>query len=124
LKDNLFVFDGNEEIPYDKPVYWGKGYRNFEKKYSKQISKAEKLIIIDCVGYDKTIVLTRKSQNNIIKLAFPIENINKYSSKIKLITFDYDKLMSVYHSDLDIPELIKESYLEEALEILSNSVLI
>ena len=86
LKDNLFVFDGNEEISYDKPVYWGKGYRNFEKKYGKQISKAEKLIVIDCVGYDK--------------------------------------LMNVYHSDLDIPELIKESYLEEALEILSNSVLI
>lgn len=123
LTDNLFVFDGNEEISYDYPIYWGKGYRNFEGKYAKQIANANRLIVVDCIGYDITTVLSGPSDRHIIKLAFPIKNIDKYSDKIKLITSDYDKLMNVYHSDLDQPELIKEKYLKEALRVLNKQII-
>ncbi len=122
LNDNLFVFDGNEEISYDLPIYWGKGYRNFERKYPKQISGAKKLIVIDCIGYDKTITLSGKTNSKIIKLAFPIKKIDGYYSKIKLITSDYDKLMEVYHSDLDQVGLIKEKYMKQALKIVIREI--
>lgn len=120
LEENLFVFDGNEEISFDYPTYWGKGYRNFEKRYSKQTLSAQKLIVVDCIGYEKTQVLQGESASHIISLAFPIKNVKKLSSKIKLITSDYDKLMEVYHSDLDNGGNIKEKYLKEASRILQK----
>ncbi len=122
LKDNLLIFDGNEEVSYDKPVYWGRGYRNYEQRYPKQIAGAKKLIVIDCIGYDKTITLSGRIDSKIIKLAFPIKKINKYYSKIKLITSDYDKLMKVYHSDLDQVGLIKDKYMEQALKIVIGEI--
>lgn len=120
LKDTLFVFDGNEEISYDNPVYWGKGYRNFEKKYSKQMAQVKQLLVVDCVGYAKTQIILGKSGAGIIKLAFPIKNIEKFSSKIKLITSDYDKLMTVYHSDADDGKNIQSKFLKEATRLLKD----
>ncbi len=120
LKDSLFVFDGNEELSYDKPIYWGKGYRNFEKRYGKQMASARQLVAVDCVGYAKTEVLTGKSGNGIIKLAFPVANIEKYNSKIQLITSDYDKLMNVYHSDGDNSDIIQDRFMKEALKVLKD----
>ncbi len=117
LKENLFVLDGNEELSYDKPVYWGRGYRNFEKKYPGQISQAKKLIAVDCIGYAPTEVLTK---GPIIKLAFPIKGVEKLAKKISLVTSDYDSLMEVYHSDDDVPGIIKTKYVKEALEKLKN----
>ncbi len=122
LRDNLFVFDGNEEISYDHPVYWGRGYRNFEQKYPKQVERAQQLLVIDCIGYHKTQVLNGKTNSTIVKLAFPIKHIEKYSGKIKLITSDYDKLMSVYHSDLDDGEMIEEKYMKEAMEVVRGEL--
>jgi hypothetical protein len=123
IKENLFVFDGNEELSYDSPIYWGKGYRNFEKKYSKQMQKARKLLVVDCVGYKDTDVLSsKKSDQKIIRLAFPIKNIGKFSKKIKLITSDYDSLMRVYHSDSDQPKLIRKKYLAQAFNCLCKEI--
>jgi hypothetical protein len=118
LKKNLFVFDGNEEISYDHPVYWGRGYRNFEKKYNKIFKNTQQIIVVDCIGYDKTQILHGKSQRDIARLAFPIKNIETYSSKIRLVTSDYDKLMTVYHSDLDNGDIIRTKYMQEALNIV------
>ncbi len=115
LNNNLFVLDGNEELSYDYPVYWGRGYRNFEKKYARQISKAKRLIVVDCIGYAPTEIL---SKGPIIKLAFPIQKINLLAKKIVLITSDYDTLMGVYHSDDDTLSRIKKRFIDEALEKL------
>ncbi|TAK57585.1 M28 family peptidase, partial [Patescibacteria group bacterium] len=53
LDEALFVFDGNEEISYDYPTYWGHGYRVFEERYQKLLEGAQKVIVVDCVGNGK-----------------------------------------------------------------------
>jgi hypothetical protein len=115
LEETLFVFDGNEEMSYDYPIYWGKGYRNFEKKYPRLMSGARNIVVVDCIGYAPTVIL---KNGPIIKLAFPIMGIKKLQSKISLITSDYDALMSVYHSADDVSSNVKKRFVNEALEKL------
>jgi len=111
LKDNLFVFSAVEELSYDKPVYWGHGYRQFEKKYKKIMDGVKKIIIIDCVGHSRTNEFTDPS---IIKLAFPVKNPQKIASKSIVLSGDIDALMEVYHSNLDNGDKIKVPYLKDA----------
>jgi hypothetical protein len=115
LEETLFVFDGNEEMSYDYPTYWGKGYRNFEKKYPRLMLAARHIVVVDCIGYAPTEILKK---GPIIKLAFPIAGIQKLQSKISLITSDYDALMPVYHSAGDVPSNIRRRFVLEALEKL------
>ena len=111
LKENLYVFSANEELSFDWPYYWGKGYREFEKKYLFLLKKVKNIFVIDSVGNDKTIEM---KDLNMILLAFPIENISKFNKKTIVITGNFDKLMSVYHSELDNGKNINEKYLVEA----------
>lgn len=115
LKDNLFVFSAVEELSYDKPVYWGYGYRQFEKKYKKIMDRAKKIIIIDCVGHSKT---NEFADPSIIKLAFPVKNLQKIANKSCVLSGDIDALMEVYHSNLDDGRKIRTPYLKDAEEKL------
>ncbi|MFA5961305.1 MAG: M28 family peptidase [Parcubacteria group bacterium] len=117
LKNNLFVFSGAEELSYDKPIYWGSGFRAFELKYQKLIDGAKKIIVIDCVGNDPTIVITDPS---IVILAFPVKNLHKITKKTEIVTASLDKLMSVYHSDLDDGRGMGMNYLDEAFALLAK----
>jgi len=119
LENNLYVFSANEELSYEKPTYWGYGFRAFEKKFLNIMIKTKKIIVIDCPGNNKTNIL---EDDNLAYLAFPIKNKNKFKNKIKIITGDIEKLMNVYHSDLDDLSQIKEKYLNEAVEKLLNEV--
>lgn len=114
LKNTLYVFSACEELSYDKPVYWGKGFRVFEKKYFKQMKKAKKIIVIDCVGNGKTEIV---KDEKVIKLGFPIRNSGKWKNKIFFITGDFNHLMTVYHSDIDDGRGLSKKYLEEANDI-------
>ena len=58
LKTTLFVLSGNEELAYDFPVYWGRGYREFEKKYWPLMKHSQKILIIDGVGNSPTEFIT------------------------------------------------------------------
>lgn len=113
LEDTLFVFDSNEEISYDTPVYWGHGYREFEKRYFKLLMNVEKILVVDCVGYSKTEFIRDK---NILKLAFPIVNLSELSEKIVLFSGDFNKLMKVYQSPIDLPNVVSEEFLRKSLE--------
>jgi hypothetical protein len=115
LKNNLFIFSGAEELSYDKPVYWGSGFRAFEQKYQKLIDGAKKIVVIDCVGNDHAVVITDPS---IAILAFPVKNLHKIAKKTEIVTANLDSLMSVYHSDLDDGRGISEAYLNEAFTLL------
>lgn len=111
LKTTLFVFSANEELSYDKPVYWGHGFRVFEKKYEKLMQSAKKLVVIDSVGNGKTIPITDPS---IVRLGFPIANAKKWQKKIHFLAGDFEHLMSVYHSDLDDGRGMSEEWLLDA----------
>jgi len=119
LENSLFVFDGNEEISFDYPIYWGKGYRNFEKKYSRIMKKASRIVAVDCVGYSKSEII---KDEKVLKLALPLNDNKKYKEKMYLIASDYDKLMNVYHSDNDRLSLITEDYLSEAARKLNQII--
>lgn len=117
LEETLFVFDGNEELSYDAPTYWGKGYRNFEETYGSVMKTCKQILVVDCVGYAQTNIIT---EGEIVPLAFPIQNLETYANKIKLITSDYDRLMSVYHSDDDNGSMIQEHFLDEARQSIKS----
>jgi len=117
LKNNLLIFSGSEELSYDKPVYWGRGFRAFEKIYLSILNGAKKIIVIDCVGNAPVVNIKDLA---IAKLAFPISSLNKIGKKIEIITANLDDLMQVYHSDLDDGRKIEERYLDEAFDLIST----
>lgn len=119
LKNTLYNFSANEELSYDRPIYYGHGYRVFEKKYHKQLTLAKKIIIIECVGNGKPIFL---KSYNILKMGFPIVNLKKWQKKIKILTANFEHLMTVYHSDLDDGRGIKSLYLNQAREALLKEI--
>lgn len=119
LENNLFILSGCEELSFEEPVYWGYGYRVFEKKYSGLLEKCEKIIVVDSAGNGKTTVIDGNDLE-ILKFGFPIKKLKKLKNKIHIITGDMDKLMKVYHSDLDNMEQLNEKYLKEALKKLES----
>lgn len=116
-KTSLFVFAGSEELSYDQPIYWGHGYREFEKKYFHILQKAKDIFVVDCVGNGKTLQTNRIK---VIKLAFPINNSSTLKKKITIISGNIDDLMKVYHSNTDTIENLNEEYLDEAVSLLKN----
>lgn len=117
LRENLFVFDPNEELSYDEPTYWGHGFRVFQKKYESLMKKSKRIIVVDCVGTGKTIVDTDK---NSIYLAFPINTPEKYAKKIATLYSNLKTLQKVYHSTDDTPENLSEKYLYDAVATLKK----
>lgn len=115
IKESLFVFDPNEELSYDRPTYWGHGFRVFEDKYSNLFDIAEKIIPIDCVGNGSPKL---DSNPEIIYLAFPIRQFDKYKNKMITIYSNIDQLMTVYHSDADTISNLDEGKLKEAKDLL------
>ncbi|MCH8519777.1 MAG: hypothetical protein LAT82_03400 [Nanoarchaeota archaeon] len=119
LEMTLFVFDANEELSYDEPVYWGRGYRQFEEQYLSILQKCEKIIVVDCIGYSYT---NEYKDEGLLKLAFPIKYIDELNTKISVLAGDFDKLMRVYHSDDDSLELIEDEFYQDAKEKLINII--
>lgn len=114
-ENNLFVFSGCEELSYNKPYYWGYGFRVFEKKYIKQLNTSKNIIIVDCVGNGKTNI---SKDNKTKRLAFPISNLNKLSKKILVIHGDIEKIMKVYHSSADNISQLNQRDLNETVNML------
>ncbi len=112
--ENLYVIAGNEELSYDQGIYWGHGYRVFQQKYNKLLLKADKLVVVDSVGQSKTVVTQNPA---IVKLGFPLKNMEKYSKKTYMISGGLSELMDIYHSDLDLVSGIKSAFLSEAEQI-------
>lgn len=112
LKHSLLVFSGNEELSYDQPIYWGHGYRVFERRFQTQIDQAKQLLMVDCVGNGLTQVDTSL---HMIRLGLPLTGIEKQKKKVKVLYGDVEKLMQVYHSDLDTIETLTKGYLADAV---------
>lgn len=115
----LFVFSGNEELSYDKPTYWGHGYREFEKTYKNILTKSKKIIVMDGVGGGKTNIYRDK---NMINLTFPVKNVKNWENKIMVFLGDFEKIMSVYHSDSDNIGQLNPKYLLEAEKLLLKEI--
>ncbi len=117
LKTCLFVIAGNEELSYDKPTYWGHGFRALERRSSALFKRAKKIVTVDCVGNGKPQIITDIST---VSRAFPLANSAAFSRKTVLLTGDFAQLMTVYHSDLDDGRGIEERYLRESERMLAR----
>lgn len=116
LKNTLYVFSACEELSYEKPIYRAYGYRVFEKKYSDVLSRAKKIIVLECVGDGKPNVIANKSP--LLYLGFSIKNFSKLQNKIRIITGDFNHCLTIYHSDLDDGRGLKKKYLIAAEKAL------
>ena len=112
VNENLIVFSGCEELSYDRPYYWGYGYRVFEYEYKEILEKSKKIIVYDMLGHSKPI-LTK----DYIKEAFPIMSEYLYEKSI-LISESNNDWIKFYHSDADTIDKINEDYIEEGLNLL------
>ncbi len=110
LQSGLFVFAANEELSYDRPTYWGRGYRIFERRMPRLLRAVEKIIVIDSLGYGPTTITQDKKLQY---LAFPIRGIQSLAKKIYVMCGDFDQLMTVYHSDADDVRGLDHRYLED-----------
>ncbi|MCX6744837.1 MAG: M28 family peptidase [Candidatus Parcubacteria bacterium] len=110
-KDNLFVLAGNEELSYDTPYYWGRGYRAFEKKYAQLLNNAKKILVVDGVGFDKPLASRKMSM---IKACFPILKMKNYQIKTYILYGNQDFWDTICHSELDKTENIKAPFLNQA----------
>lgn len=119
LKEHLLIFSGSEELSYDKPIYWGSGFRALEKEYASILDKAKKIFVVDCVGNAHATTI---KDLTIAKLAFPIVNLDKVGKKVEIITADLDDLMQVYHSDLDDGRKITKRYFNEAFDLFARKI--
>jgi len=111
LKENLIVFSGCEELSYDKPYYWGYGYRAFEYQYKEILEKSERIIVYDMFGHSEPI-LTKEY----IKEAFPIMSEYLYDKSIQ-ITESNNDWIKFYHSEADTIDKININYIKQALEL-------
>ncbi|MCW1929739.1 MAG: hypothetical protein KIH62_000315 [Candidatus Kerfeldbacteria bacterium] len=110
LHDNLLIIAGNEELSYDHPLYWGRGYRVCEKKHRKIFERAEKLIGVDCVGHAPTLLYSDPAT---VRLAIPLTHREQWAHKMFLLAGDLNALNPVYHSTADDGTLvpIQQKYL-------------
>lgn len=107
-KECLFILAGNEELSYDTPNYWGRGYRAFEKKYYDLLKGAKRLIVVDGVGAGAVQVSKDLAS---AEDCFPVRNLKKLRSKLVMLHNNREFLYKIYHSDLDIPANIKVNFL-------------
>lgn len=114
LADNLFAICGNEELSYDQPVYWGHGYREFEKKHSQILKSANQILVLDSFGQSKPEVIF---DINIVKLGFPITNLQDTIGKIKMISGSLASLIPIYHTADDTPKEIKPRFIKQAKDL-------
>lgn len=111
LRDNLFVFDGNEELSYDAPTYWGHGYRIFESRFGALLDSAARLGVIDCVGFEPTLLL---NDPETLRVAFPLARAAELAPKTTIFAGSLDGLMPFYHSPLDEIDRLSEDHLRAA----------
>lgn len=117
--DTLYVIGGNEELSYDKPTFWGRGYRMFEKKYFQVLKNAKQIFVVDSLGNGKTII---NQDPELLFLGFPIKSLDKWLHKIYMVYGDIHDLFSVYHSEMDTVEKVKPEYLDDAIRKLLKRI--
>ncbi len=120
LKNTLFVFAGNEELSYDAPIYWGHGYREFERRHDSFLRNAKKIFVLDCIGYSKTFFVR---DYRTVVLGFPVKCLPEIAKKTYLVIGDYQQMMKFYHSELDKPYLIDERELERISRKLAGMLI-
>jgi len=119
LEETLFVIAGNEELSFRNPIYWGFGYQAFEDAYGAAMRQAEKIVVVDCVGYGTPSIL---KDDPIVSFAFPLVENPAYGAKTSLLSGSYEALMGIYHSDLDDGRGITKESMDASVALLLTEI--
>ena len=122
LSNVLVVFSGSEELSYDNPVYWGKGYRVFEEEFRELLKNCKAIFVVDCVGFAPAGV-TRDEK--MLFEVFPVKSFDSVKQRLFLISVKekyFKEMLSFYHSRLDVVDNLKESYMKQALNLLVKNL--
>jgi hypothetical protein len=115
-KENMFVFSGCEELSFDEPVYWGRGYRALEEKFGKTIERAKRVVVVDMIGSSSPTTIKDKRTRI---AAFPIKS-KKLFDRATIVSVEGKEWYPIYHSYEDGIGLIKESFLREGLQMVAK----
>lgn len=116
----LFVFSGAEELSTDLPYYWGAGYRRFQEQYPAAMESAKQLLVIDSVGKGTPGWIT---DPGVVRRAFPLNDMDHFTAKTALLAAPLERLMPVYHSELDLPDAMDMANIEVAAASLAEKLL-
>ena len=117
-RENMLVFSGCEELSFDEPIYWGRGYRIFESGFHKEMISAKQIIVVDMVGSSAPGIV----RDNRTKLAaFPVKD-SKLFRKAVIVSVKGKEWMGFYHSAEDRYTNIKERFLAESLDFVKRLI--
>lgn len=115
VEDNLVVFSGCEEISPEKPVYWGYGYRQFERKYGLLLKNCREIYVVDCVGNGW---LHFFQGDYYFHQAVPLKKLDLVRDKLFVLTGSVKKLLAVCHTQKDTVKRLSKKYLEASYKQL------
>jgi len=115
VKDNLVVFSGSEETSPEKPVYWGYGYRQFERKYGQLLKNCRAIYVVDCVGNGR---LNFFQGDYYFHQAVPLKKLDLVRDKLFVLTGSVKKLLAVCHTQKDTAEKLDQKFLEASYDRL------
>lgn len=116
--NTLVVFAGNEELSYDFPIYWGRGYRELNRMNPGLLRRAEQIIVVDSVGDGPPELVT---DNKLRTLAFPVNDV-QVTARTSILTGNFNNLMNVYHSPDDTIKQLRTDHLEASVRRLDRTV--
>lgn len=117
-KRNMFVFSGCEELSFDKPIYWGRGYRELERENEPLMLAAKRIIAVDMIGSGMPGVVR---DQKLRLAAFPISNPNLFKKSTVIGTLGHE-WFSQYHTINDKPSNVKLKFLNKGLDIVSDII--
>ncbi|MCG2692319.1 hypothetical protein L6272_05870, partial [Microgenomates group bacterium] len=115
VKDNLVVFSGCEETSKEKPIYWGYGYCQFERKYGQLLKNCRAVYVVDCVGNGK---LHFFQGDYYFHEAVPLKKLDLVRDKLFVLTGSVKKLLAVCHTRKDTTEKLDQKFLEASYDRL------
>lgn len=119
LKNSLFIFSGCEEIAYDDYKISGIGFRKFEQTFSSLLKKSKRIYVLDGVGNGNP----HFTQNfDLLDITLQIKMLKSIQTKVFLMQGNVDKIMDVYHSDIDTIDKLKEVFLKKSSNLLFDDI--
>ncbi|MBU1783283.1 M28 family peptidase [Patescibacteria group bacterium] len=119
LVNTLFIFSGCEEIAYDDYKISGVGFRKFEQTFSSLLKKSKRIYVLDGVGNGNP----HFTQNSdLLDITLQIKMLKSIQTKVFLMQGNVDKIMDVYHSDIDTIDQLKETYLKKSSNLLFDEI--
>lgn len=117
IKNNLFVFAGNEELTYDTFKHDGYGFRVFEDKYKNLLLSATKVFSIDGIGIGVTTI-----SQTMLKWVLQLKCLDEIKEKVWWMHGANDQNLKYFHTISDTIDNISQEHLTEAKDLLIQRI--